>query len=459
MALTKPDRISISRKIAEAPFKMDSLTRAQQGIQSELERAQADDSAHKRLTDDISVLVDGYENELAQLDGNVRAQITESDYINSANRAPGNFFYPRDLGSLPPSISPNIWILTKPYARTKAVGFNMQEVFPATTTKEEDVQSLVDAAIASIESLYLPIERTTGERCSTNGTCSLEQYLNQSSCTGNGGSWTMGSDDIFPSVQIQNALTDLVNKVTDLRDFLVAEQAFIVSSDPDPTRQSQNSVANDSIEDTLDAIDIWLGLVDFNNAHGQTTCAAFYAYNPNLLGPTKLRPTELDALKLSLSNRAAYRPTRQSELTTNLGGLSQNLSTGSVTGSGLYLERWRYISLRLNLLGGSLIEYLGLQRAVLTQEEQKENLEEALEVYQGLLACASFVAPANGTRFINVKDGSLFAANDFVYIKSETQEEISRSVVSVTGNRIELSIEIPAKYRESDLARIYKDLT
>jgi hypothetical protein len=67
-------------------------------------------------------------------------------------------------------------------------------------------------------------------------------------------------------------------------------------------------------------------------------------------------------------------------------------------------------------------------------------------------------APANNTKFIQVKDASGFLAGDTIYIITESQEELTRKIVSINGNRIELGEPVPAKYRESELGRVYKEV-
>jgi hypothetical protein len=176
------------------------------------------------------------------------------------------------------------------------------------------------------------------------------------------------------------------------------------------------------------------------------------------LGATKLRATELNALKTAISNRSAFILTRVSQITGYLGNISQNLSTGDASGTGLYYERYLTINLRLNLLNGSLVEYNSFDKAISAQQDQQAAISSALSTYQSVIKAAKFLSPATGTEYVQMSSVDSFNVGDQVYITTDTQEEIVRNIVEINGKRIKFSQSIPAKYRETDYARIYKDV-
>ena len=458
MSLTKEDRIAFTKKIVEADQTLKTFNASQAQLLQEKQKAYDLDQGHKKLVDVRTAAINSYQNELAQLDGIIRTQTTESDYINSANFVLGNFYYPNNLSSLPPSIAPNIWTKTRPYARTYAIGKNNNEVFPGSTTTEQSKINAIRTAITTVET-FLDIERTTGQTCYA-GFCSLPAYLTQTSCLANGGIWTPGPpDNITTYPAVVTALSNLSTAVQDYENFLNAEAPLIYLNDFNASRQAQNNAALHNINSViLPAINTWQSYADFDASHGQTTCVGFFAYPVTSLSPTKLRPAELNALKSAIDAREAFITTRISQLTANLGTVTQNLSNGSITGSGLYFERASFLNLRLSLLGGSLIDLLGYERAINAQNELKDNIILAKNTYLSLLACSAFAAPANNTNNIHVKDPSGFSVGDTVYIVSETQEEIVRTISGIVGNRIILGQPVSSKYRESELARIYKEL-
>ena len=100
-----------------------------------------------------------------------------------------------------------------------------------------------------------------------------------------------------------------------------------------------------------------------------------------------------------------------------------------------------------------------MSRSISAQEDQKSQIDTAKNTYSGLLTVGILSASANGTKLIHLKSSVGFLPGDSIYLVSETQEEISRSVISVSGNSITLNQEVPAKYRSEELARIYKDIS
>jgi hypothetical protein len=209
----------------------------------------------------------------------------------------------------------------------------------------------------------------------------------------------------------------------------------------------------------LPALNLWLSYSDFNTSHGQTTCAGFNGYDSGLLAPTKLHSAQLNALQLALTNRLSFIDTRISQLNTVLGTIVQNLSDGSITSSsGLYGERYSFMNLRLNTLGGSLIQLNSLNNSSSAQDQIVANLRNTQAVYATVIKASAFAASANNTNTINIKDIGVFSPGDTVYVVSATQPEILRAVKSVNGKAITLNDSVSQKYLNTDSARIYKVL-
>jgi hypothetical protein len=459
MPLSQDDRIAFSKKIVETPFLIAAINRSKQSLEIEKAKAQKLDGGHKNLVDGRTTLINAYQLELTKLDGNTRSTLTESDQQDAANFVVGNHLYPNDPNNPPPSTAPMVWTKTKPYARNKAVGKFYNEAYTS-TTKEGDFISAVQAEITNIQGTYHIMEQVTGQNCVSTGSCSLPAYTTQPTCVGNGGIWTPGSDLIATYPAMQTALSTLITKVNDLKTFLQGEAAVVCLSDTDATRSAQNQAALNNINNVIiPAIDAWLAVTNFNTAHGQTTCVGFYAYNASLLAPTKLSTTIINTLLTALTTRTSFVSTRSSQLSGYLGSITQNLSTGDTTGTGLYFERWSFVQLRLNLLGGSLITIKGFDRGQTAQEDQITNLNAAKATYELILKCSAFAAPATGTKYLNVKSSAGFSVGDSVFVMADDQQEIVRTIEAINGNRITFGQPIPANYRDSSFGRIYKDLS
>lgn len=459
--LSKDDRIAFSLQIVSSDSQIRAFDTAKAQLQVQINTLQKLDTANANLYNPVNVLINSYHNEYAKLDGNVRSSIIEQDIVDSANKKINNFFFPNNINTAVPSLTPynNIWAQIKPFAITYAIGKNYVETYPSTTQKEADLINPILTLISNA-SAYSDIENTTGQIC-TDGTCDLPQYLDQPTCVANSGVWTPGPDTIVTYPDVQTLKTNIVSAVNTLKTFLLTEVSLIPTNDPDTSNQSLNNAAINDINNViLAAINTWLGYVDFNTSHGQTTCAGFNSYNSNLLAPTKLHSTQLSALQLALNSRLSFITTRISQLSTILGNITQNLTNGDLTSStGLYGKRYGYLSLRLNALGGSLSQLASLQAATNAQDAIKANTITTKNTYMSFLPTTLFKSPGSGSSTIHLVDTSFLSVGDTVFIIAENQEELQRAVKSISGNMVILNDTVPEKYIPSSKARLYKDLT
>jgi hypothetical protein len=463
MAIPQDDRIAFSLKIVSADQEAAGLDSAKATLQAEVAKIQKLDTANKNLFDPVNTLINGYHSELQKINGIPRFALTEQQILDSAGRKMRNSFFPNDTSITVPSLSSlnNVWSQVKPFALTVAIGKSYTENYDSPVTKEQDLINSCLTLITSA-SAYVDIELTSGQTCGATGSCSNPAYTTQPTCISGGGIWTPGLDAIITYTDVQTLKTNLVNAINTLFTFLTGEASSIVTNDPDAGHQSQNATAISNINSTLKPLlTTWLGYPDFQTVPlSVTTCVAFYAYNPSLLAPTKLHSTELTALQTALNNRLTFLTTRVSQVTSNLGSITQNVSTGELTSSvGLYGKRYGLVLLRLNAFGGSLTSLSGLQTAVNAQDGIKSNVLATKATYYGILPTSSFKANANGSEIVHLNDVTFLSPGDTVYVVAEGQEELKRAVKSISGAVVTLNDIVPSKYRTSERARLYKDLT
>jgi hypothetical protein len=435
MPLSKEDRITFSKKIVSAEVEKIGIESSKQKIMAEKQKAFDLDQANKKLVDSKTVLIDPYQVELSRYTGVLRLSLTEADIQDAANLVLGNSLYPNDPQNPPPSLAPQIWTQPKPYARTKAVGKQNNESYPAAVPAEQSFLSDILNSITTIETNYTLIQRVTGQKC------------------------TPSPDTIATYTALQTDYNTLVSQVNNLKTYVLATQPLILTNDPVPARQAQNNAAISDINTVVAAINTWLALTPFNTSHGQTTCAGFNAYNPALLGATRLQSGDLTALKNAILSRQAFVNTRVTQIDTNLGSLTQNLTNGDVTGSGLYLERWNFLLLRLNSFGGSLSAFKGFDKAINAQNAMQAQIDLSKNTYSTLLTASILSAPSNGTKILHLKNIGDIVSGDNIFLVSDSQEEMQLTVASVDGNKITVNREVPAKYRPAEFARVYKDKT
>ncbi len=460
--LSKEDRLAFSLNIVTAADKIKAFEMSQAQTAAEIEKLVKLDAGNKNLFDPINALVTSYQSEAGKLDGIDRTTFIEQNIQDSASRTIQNYFFPNDLNVVVPSLaaSHNVWIRIPPFALTYAIGKNYTEGY-GSVQKEADLINPLLALIASATS-YTDIQLTTGQECSAGGTCSNPMYTDQATCVLNGGIWTPGGPDVistYPAVQTLN--TNLIAAVNAFKSFLLAEVAVIVTNDPDSGNQSLNNAAINNINNVIiPALNTWLAYVDFNTAHGQTTCAGFNGYNSNLLAPTKLHSTQLAALQSAVNARSSFVTTRTSQVLGFLGTITQDLNTGELTSStGLYGKRYGFLLLRLHTLDGSLSKLKALQNGKTAQDSIKANITNTKNTYMSILPTSLLKGPGNGTNSVTLVDTSFLNPGDTVFVTAEGQEELQRAVKSVSGDTVILNDSIPAKFRPAEKARLYKDLT
>lgn len=459
MALSQEDRIAFSLNIVTAADKLKAFDMSQAQTQAEIDKLTKLDAANKNLFDPVNSLVNAYQAEANMLDGLLRTTITEQDIQDSGARIIQNHFFPNDTNTPVPSLAANfnVWIRIPPFALTYAVGKNYGEGY-GTTQKEADLITPLLALISSA-SAYSNMELTTGQQCGATGTCSLPQYTTQATCTSNGGTWTAGPDAITSYPAVQTLKTNLVSAVNAFKNFLLAEVAVIPTNDP--VNQTQNQAAIDNINNVIiPALNTWLAYVDFNTAHGQTTCVGFNNYNSNLLAPTKLHSTQLAALQTAVNTRNSFLATRSAQVLGYLGTITQDLTTGELTSStGLYGKRYGFLLLRLHALDGSLSKLKSLQNGRASQNSIKANITNTKNTYMTIIPTTLLKAPGNGTASISLVDTSFLNPGDTVWVTAEGQDELQRAVKSVSGDTVVLNDVIPAKFRPAEKARLYKDIS
>lgn len=470
---TKEDRIEISKKLTNVAKQIQQAEGQAVAVDLNIVEKEKEDAPIKKLIEERDVYINAYQNELKLLDGVTRSELTEQIMLDSANRVLNNSFFPNDPASPLPSLPDGVWKNFVPFTGTHAIGKNNFEQFPEPPPVARTEQNIIDDInnnIALVEAESIP-ERATGLLCDVGGSCSGEtppgSGVDESTCTANGGTWTAGADTYSPSIT-QSLLTDIENLVQEWEDILNSEKNIIPfdsSSDPNSTRQSGNDAAVSDIDNSISIIDTWQAVQDFDTTTslptgtGGSGCSIFDALLEEDFEQAKLQPTTLQPLIDELAARTSYISTRESELKSNtyLGNLSQDLNNGEITAyNGLYGERMRFIDMRLNASGGTLTSLIGLQTAKKFTNGLKAASENDREALSLVMAASLIVAPGLGTKFLNIKDASQFNVGDRVYVVANDQEELSGSIVSKDGNRLELTFNVPKKYTLANQTRLYK---
>jgi hypothetical protein len=429
MALSSDERIQISKKMVTAASENAALDIAIAQIAAAKVPLVNKDNAHKSIIEGLNIPINAYQVELTKYDGNTRIQLTNTDFTNAASKSFQNYFFPNDAATALPSLASGLWPNFVPFAKSAAIGKKYTETYDI-VPGETSLISSISSQITIMEG-YSAIRRSTGQTATD--------------------PLTIATDPL-----VQAAATSIKNAVDSWQTLL--SSIVVYSSETDNTKAAQNVIASNSKTSPLSIIGVWKALLDFDTNHGQTTQATFEAYDVSLLQPTKFRAAELLPLKNLLINRQAYLVTRMAELNVNLGTIVQ-ASDGSITSSsGLYGNRYNWISMRLHLLSGSLAAITNMSNAQNAQTQMQTATTTAANMYGTILKTTALRAPASGTSTIQVMDSTGFSVGNTVYLVGEQLDEITAVIQSISANAIFLNVEISKKYTRDVLARLYKVL-
>jgi hypothetical protein len=451
MPLTTEDRVKISAQLLSTPALLAQADADIAAEQAEVDSIQqTDDNVNRPIFDALNAPPLPYMREARYLDGNVRRELVHQDFLDAAAFKTGNLFFPNRADVTMPSIPGNVWANPTPFALSGAIGKNASEGYAFDEANET-------TAMEGLEELFVAIEakdeivRVTGQGCVFDA----------------GDPPTIpATSTVGPDSDMQAKASQALAFVADWKTALNAELLVIQQAptpDPDAGRQAANDVAYAAVLATLAAIAPWEALDTFETGITGVvgSCALFGAQDPDDFGPTKFRATHLPILKDAVTARKAFVDgTRLPQIAGYLGSISQDASTGAVTAlSGMYGARWPIINVRLNLiLGGNLSEIAGKKNTQKAAASGKQGTTDLFSAWSPLLAATEIVAPTTGTGYVQVKDSSAFAQGDAVFLCSDEQPEIARTVELVEGDRLLLDAAVPPKYRPDEGARLYKEL-
>jgi hypothetical protein len=435
MALSKENRITMSKKIVEIPELNATVDGVIAQILAQRDEAIKSDNINKELQQPYTDIISKYQPEFNYLDGNKRTELTETIMDNAAKGVNRNGFFLADPEFPIPSVPSGVWPFFSPMAFTWAIGKNNAEQYPVEPLGELPTISNINNLIVQIEAFAVS-ERATGSFCLT---------------VSNPGPPPISTTTLEPKVDIQTLLTQLKNQVTIWENSLNAQKAVIPLDETVATRLTQNQAAYNVIDPTIALIDSWQALPDW--ASGSCPLSESWLSYTN----SKLNPNALQILKDTIAYRQPLINSRISELNSYFGTINQNISTGEITSfSGWYGERYLIIDSRLNLLSGSANGKYGAEKAIETQNQIKAGNELAAAAYGLNMKATLATAPGLDTNYLNTQDASEFNVGDRVYVVADKQEELSGSIEEKVGNRVRLTFKVPKKYTLANYTRLYK---
>lgn len=252
------------------------------------------------------------------------------------------------------------------------------------------------------------------------------------------------------SVTYQEILTNITNRISALItewegeiDIQIAQ--LTANQDDRATQLAQIATALADVNNTKSIIDTWQALP-----------------NTGLTG--KYVAASIAPISAEITARQAFIPTRITEIVTALGSTSNDalFQSGDTFGTNSpnnpYFNRYKWLNFRINRQSGSLRRYYAAQQAsgAVTQLLSDNNLIKA--EYNGYFLTKAVIFN-DGSDILHLKDLTGLSVSDTVTIVSETQVEITRTVVAIMGTtQVKLSAAVPATYMTTDVARLFKTL-
>ena len=246
MALSKEDRITMSKKIVTIPDDNAVVEVIKKQVLAQQKIAIENDNVNAALQEPYNQKINSYQPEYNLIDGKKRTILTEN-LINAAAKGENrNGFFLADPEFPIPSVPDGVWKFFAPMSFCYAIGKKNNEQYDAEPLGEIQTLNRIKPILKQIEG-FIDATRASGKKCSQEGVCQGGSGSTQQECLSNGGTWTL-QDVIVDSPEIQSKLNDLKSEIQTWTNSLNGQKSNIQISDLDvAARQAENQAAYDYI--------------------------------------------------------------------------------------------------------------------------------------------------------------------------------------------------------------------
>jgi hypothetical protein len=246
----------------------------------------------------------------------------------------------------------------------------------------------------------------------------------------------------------QEILTNLTNQINTLVTTWVSKLMAITAmtnADDRTPQSSQNTTTFANVASTQSSLATWQALSP-TGASGKYTAA------------------EIALITTQITSRGSQITARLPQITTALGGtasaaLSQsgeNFSTSVPNNP--YYNRFNWVNFRINRISGSLRRYYATMQSSGTVASLLGNNTAISSQYNGYFLTKQ-VTFVDGSAILHLKDLTGLSNGDMLTVVSDTQPEISRTILQLMGTtQVQLSAPVPTTYTLADTARVFKTL-
>ena len=250
--------------------------------------------------------------------------------------------------------------------------------------------------------------------------------------------FTNSERNTLTSITYQRILTELTNRIKTtaaLWNSMVLNQiAQLAIQIDNPT---QTTSAKNSANSAKTAYDTWFALTD-TGASG------------------KFVDTSLNNLATSYNGRISISTTRVSQISTNLGSVSQD-GEGNSSGSGVYLQRFKCLGYLINTANGPIYQANGLGAAKGNFEDKVKSSADKLATFSNLVRYGGATKDPVGNS-LDIDGVGQFVVSDSVFLTANDLAAISCSITAISGNTVTLSATIPKEYNKASKAGLIKQI-
>lgn len=202
-------------------------------------------------------------------------------------------------------------------------------------------------------------------------------------------------------------------------------------------------------------------ITDANNV--KSAIAAWNAL-PNTGSGAKFTVTVINNISTLITNRQSFIATRMGQIGSAFGGSSANALTqtgdtySSTDPSNPYYKRYKWLNFRINRMSGSLRRYYSASQSKDAIQNLLNDNNAIKSEYDSYFLTKAIIFN-DGSDIVHVKDVIGLSVGDTITVVSETQPEITRTILQIMGTtQLKLNAPVPKTYKLADVARVFKTL-
>lgn len=250
------------------------------------------------------------------------------------------------------------------------------------------------------------------------------------------------------SATYQEILTNITNRINALItewEGKIDSQIALVNGDDRSPQNTQITAALADVANTKVIIDAWQALSN-TGVSGKYVAAS------------------IAPISAEITARQTFMGTRITQITTALGGTSLDalFQTGATYGTNSpnnpYFNRYKWLNFRINRASGSLRRYYSANQAKDAVTQLLADNTTIKGEYDSYFLTKAVVFN-DGSDILHLKDLTGLSNGNLLTVVSETQPEISRTIVQTMGTtQVKLDAPVPTTYKTEDIARVFKTL-